>query len=263
MERTSRARTPRTSPTARPCGSARGPASPGLSHMGYRFRRPLLLRAACGTLPGPTPSAASRRASAATVASQPCARSRSSPSGSPALGSPVAMREPSRRGRLAQPPTSRGTLRWSLSRRDITASLGRATTKRPTAAISSSLTSCGGAIHALAPADFGLYGRALIATDDDDLAVQLGRQVQRLAAEKGFAPTDALDEVAEATKDALGRGRALTKTELHDQLRERVGADLMPWCKGLQEPPRCADAVALWRHESRGAARLQPPVRAH
>lgn len=49
-----------------------------------------------------------------------------------------------------------------------------------------------GAIHALEPDRFALYGRALIATDDDELAVQLGQQVQGLAAERGFAPTDAL-----------------------------------------------------------------------
>src|SRR3954467_15637696 len=40
-----------------------------------------------------------------------------------------------------------------------------------------------GAIHAVARADFALYGRALIAADDAELGVQLGRQVQRLAAE--------------------------------------------------------------------------------
>src|SRR5436190_3092782 len=55
-----------------------------------------------------------------------------------------------------------------------------------------------GAIHALAPADLALYGRALIARDDDELGRQLGRQVRRLAAEKGFAPTGALADVAEA-----------------------------------------------------------------
>ena len=102
-----------------------------------------------------------------------------------------------------------------------------------------------GAIHALAPDDLALYGRALISTDDDELAVQLGRQVQRLAAEKGFAPTDALDEVAEATKGALSDGRALGKNELHDELRERVCADLMPWCKGCRSHHV---APMLWRY---------------
>lgn len=79
-----------------------------------------------------------------------------------------------------------------------------------------------GAIHALAPQDLALYGRALISRDDDELGRQLGQQVQRLAREHGFAPTHALEEVAEATRDALSGGRALDKNELHDALRERV-----------------------------------------
>jgi len=111
-----------------------------------------------------------------------------------------------------------------------------------------------GAIHALAPEDLALYGRALLATDDDELAVQLGTQVQRLSAEKGFAPTDALDEVAEATKAALGGGRTLDKNELHEELRNRVGKDLMPWCRG------CGShhvAPMLWRYGTvKAGARL-------
>ena len=102
-----------------------------------------------------------------------------------------------------------------------------------------------GAIHALAPDDFALYGRALISGDDDELLAQLGEQVRRLAAEKGFRATDALDEVAEATKGALRGGRALGKNELHDELRERVGADLMPWCKGCNSHHV---APMLWRY---------------
>lgn len=102
-----------------------------------------------------------------------------------------------------------------------------------------------GAIHALAPKDLALYGRALISDDDDELGQQLGRQVQRLAAEKGFAPTDALEEVAEATKDALSGGRALSKNELHDELRGRVGGELMPWCKGCKSHHV---APMLWRY---------------
>jgi hypothetical protein len=102
-----------------------------------------------------------------------------------------------------------------------------------------------GAIHALAPEDLALYGRALISSDDDELAAQLGRQVRRLVAEKGLAPSEALDEVAEATQGALRGGRALTKDELHDELRERVRADLLPWCESCKShhvPP------ALWRY---------------
>jgi hypothetical protein len=102
-----------------------------------------------------------------------------------------------------------------------------------------------GAIHALAPGDLALYGRALISNDDDELGAQLGRQVQRLADEKGFRPTDALEEVAEATKAALSGGRVLSKNELHDELRARVGADLMPWCKGCKSHHV---APMLWRY---------------
>jgi hypothetical protein len=102
-----------------------------------------------------------------------------------------------------------------------------------------------GAIHALAPGDLALYGRALIAREDDDLAAQLGRQVTLLAREKGFAPTAALAEVADATSDALKHGGALDKVALHAELRERVSADLMPWCRGCQSHHV---APMLWRY---------------
>ena len=102
-----------------------------------------------------------------------------------------------------------------------------------------------GAIHALAPGDLALYGRALIARDDDELAAQLGRQVKGLAEEKGFAPTAALDEVAAATSDALKQGRTLDKNELHEELRGRVSADLMPWCRGCKSHHV---APMLWRY---------------
>jgi hypothetical protein len=101
-----------------------------------------------------------------------------------------------------------------------------------------------GAIHAVAPADFARFGRALLARDDGELGVQLGRQVQQLAAEKGFAPTAALDEVAAATTDALAGGRALDRTELHAELRARVDADLMPWCRSCKSHHV---APMLWR----------------
>lgn len=102
-----------------------------------------------------------------------------------------------------------------------------------------------GAIHALAPGDLALYGRALIARDDGELGAQLGRQVQRLAAEKGFAPSEALEEVATATKGALANGRTLDKNQLHEELRQRVHADLMPWCRSCQSHHV---APMLWRY---------------
>ena len=102
-----------------------------------------------------------------------------------------------------------------------------------------------GAIHALAPDDLALFGRALIASDDKELGAQLGQQVQQLARE-AFLPSDALEEVSEATKDALGGGRVLGKVELHDELRKRVGEELMPWCKGARATTwrRCCGATA-------------------
>jgi len=111
-----------------------------------------------------------------------------------------------------------------------------------------------GAIHALAPGDLALYGRALIARDDGELGAQLGRQVRRLAAEKGFAPSEALEEVATATKDALAHGRTLDKNKLHEELRQRVRPELMPWCRG------CGShhvAPMLWRYGTvKAGARL-------
>lgn len=111
-----------------------------------------------------------------------------------------------------------------------------------------------GAIHALAPEDLALYGRALISGNDAELGRQLGEQVQRLAAEQGFAFTDALERVAAATRDALGGGRALDRTELHAALRERVGADLLPWCEGCKSHHV---APMLWRYGTvKAGARL-------
>jgi hypothetical protein len=111
-----------------------------------------------------------------------------------------------------------------------------------------------GAIHALAPEDHGLYGRALIAEDDDELAAQLGQQVQRLAAEIGFSPSEALDEVATATKEALAKGKKLDKNELHEELRRRVRADLTPWCRGCKSHHV---APMLWRYATvKAGARL-------
>ena len=111
-----------------------------------------------------------------------------------------------------------------------------------------------GAIHALAPNDLALYGRALIARDDGELGAQLGRQVQRLAAEKGFTPSAALEEVATATEDALANGRTLDKNELHEELRQRVHPHLMPWCRSCQSHHV---APMLWRYATvQAGARL-------
>ncbi len=111
-----------------------------------------------------------------------------------------------------------------------------------------------GAIHAHAPGDEGLVGRALLARDDAELAAQLGHQVQRLTAEHGLAPTAALAEVAAATQDALAGGRRLDRVALHAELRERVSAPLLPWCRSCRSQHV---APMLWRHATVAAgARL-------
>lgn len=101
------------------------------------------------------------------------------------------------------------------------------------------------AIHALAPADFALFGRALIAVDDAELAEQLGTRLRGALAEQRIAPGDALAEVTDATRAALAGGRALTKDELHAELRDRARAELLPWCPGCQSHHV---APMLWRY---------------
>jgi winged helix DNA-binding protein len=111
-----------------------------------------------------------------------------------------------------------------------------------------------GAIHALAPGDLALFGRALLARDDAELAVQLGRQVRGLLSEHGIGAAEALDEVASATEAALDGGAALGKDQLHEALRRQVPEALMPWCKG------CGSfhvAPMLWRYATvRAGVRL-------
>ncbi|CAA9528617.1 MAG: hypothetical protein AVDCRST_MAG85-3467, partial [uncultured Solirubrobacteraceae bacterium] len=111
-----------------------------------------------------------------------------------------------------------------------------------------------GAIHAIAPGDFALLGRALVSDDDKELGAQLGQQVRRLASEHAIAPTEALEEVTAATLDALAEKGSLDKNGLHDALRQRVGEDLMPWCKGCKSHHV---APMLWRYATiRAGARL-------
>lgn len=65
---------------------------------------------------------------------------------------------------------------------------------------------------------------------------------------------EALEEVADATVDALAKGQMLDKNELHEELRQRVRPELMPWCRG------CGShhvAPMLWRYATvRAGVRL-------
>jgi winged helix DNA-binding protein len=111
-----------------------------------------------------------------------------------------------------------------------------------------------GAIHALAPGDDALFGRALIGRDEVELVAQIGGRYQVTGAEPRLGLVDALEEVTVAVRAALADGRALDKNTLHDALRARVRPDLLPWCEG------CAShhvAPRLWRAGARKAgARL-------
>ena len=111
-----------------------------------------------------------------------------------------------------------------------------------------------GAIHAVAPGDHALYGRALIARDEDELAEQLGEQVRRLAAEERLRAGEALEEVAAATKDALAGAAGSTGIELHQAMRERRRRGAAAVVQGLREPPRRADDVAV--RDVKAGARL-------
>ncbi len=106
------------------------------------------------------------------------------------------------------------------------------------------------ALHAHHPDDAALYGPALISPVDDELAAEMGGAVPGLLEQAGIAATDALAEVTAAIADALAGGMALSKDELHDAMRERVQAALLPWC------PSCKShhvAGNLWRCAARQA----------
>ena len=102
-----------------------------------------------------------------------------------------------------------------------------------------------GAIHALAPADVTVFGRALIAERPDELLDQLGEPLKLQLREHAIDPRDALDEVTQATADALGERGALDKNDLHEEFRARVRAELLPWCRGCQSHHV---APMLWRY---------------
>jgi hypothetical protein len=101
------------------------------------------------------------------------------------------------------------------------------------------------ALHAAAPEDVSLFGRAAISDDDDELGRQLGEGAMRGLKKAKIAPTDALDEVAEATRDALRGGRSFDRTGLHDELRARMRDELLPWCKGCESHHV---SPMLWRY---------------
>jgi hypothetical protein len=101
------------------------------------------------------------------------------------------------------------------------------------------------ALHAQAPADAGLWGRALLASEEAELREQLGAGAQRHLDREGLRAVEALEEVARATEEALAGGRALGKDELHEELRGRVRGELLPWCEGCRSHHV---SPMLWRY---------------
>jgi hypothetical protein len=102
-----------------------------------------------------------------------------------------------------------------------------------------------GAIHALAPPDFALYGRALVADDPRDLIEQLGEQLKRELPAASIDAREALAEVTAAAEAALNDHGALDKNALHEELRKRVRDALLPWCRGCKSHHV---SPMLWRY---------------
>lgn len=101
------------------------------------------------------------------------------------------------------------------------------------------------ALHALRPGDLGAFGRSLVGADDRELKAQLG--------EVGVPQSEALVEVTAAVADALRDG-PLGKDDLHEALRARVRAELLPWCESCRSHHV---AGSLWRYAAVAAgARL-------
>ena len=101
------------------------------------------------------------------------------------------------------------------------------------------------AIHALPPADFAVYGRALVAEDDEELEVQLGPRTRWQTGDGDISPRAAVEEVTDAIGRSLGEGRALGKDELHEAMRGFVRVELLPWCRGCESHHV---APMLWRY---------------
>lgn len=101
------------------------------------------------------------------------------------------------------------------------------------------------ALHACSPDEASLFGRAAISDDDDELGRQLGDGAMKGLKKAGIAPTAALAEVADATREALKGGAAYDRTGLHEELRSRVRDELLPWCKGCKSNHV---SPMLWRY---------------
>ena len=116
-----------------------------------------------------------------------------------------------------------------------------------------------GAIHALPADDHALFGRALIATDDDELG-RAARPAAAAAREGGRLRADRC-----AGRGRGGRPRRHSRRPRAEQERAArgapaaVSAELMPWCKGCKSHHV---APMLWRYAGvQAGARLDPERR--
>jgi hypothetical protein len=159
----------------------------------------------------------------------------------------LAEREPRSLAEAAACPASdfqRGAALLAIAARttEVTRELYDTATDTGEVAVGHSLR---GAIHAMAPADAALFGRALIADQPSELLEQLGEHVKQQLEEQSIGAREALDEVARAGADALTERDALDKNDLHDEFRARVRKELLPWCPGCQSHHV---APMLWRY---------------
>lgn len=102
-----------------------------------------------------------------------------------------------------------------------------------------------GAVHAVAAADAAVFGCGLVSDDPDELVRQLGPQQVRMLGTLGMPATEALGVVMEATRAAWAALGPLDRIGLHAAWRERVPAELLPWCAGCESHHV---APMLWRY---------------
>ena len=145
----------------------------------------------------------------------------------------------------ARPPTSPATRPCSRSARAPRTSPATATTTRSTTAASCSRHTVRCAIHALDPADPALYGRALIATDDGELAAEIGGAVPGLLEQAGDRADGGARRGHRGDRGRAGRRRRARQERVARCVagaRAPGAAALVP---ELQEPSRRREPVAL------------------
>jgi hypothetical protein len=86
------------------------------------------------------------------------------------------------------------------------------------------------AIAIVPAADAATFGAALLPTGDDERTALLANA---LPEDGSVGPAEAMELTGAAIAEALD-GRSLSRDELHAELRARLPAALLPWCKGCK-----------------------------